>query len=153
MKHSRNRTALAHVLAYWALAGCGGGGENAADAPVAQSSGERAQALALAASFVSVNGSKLTLWSGGSLIDTAGNVWRINGPGTSVGPGVTVNGVYSGHGAALLTIFDGLIWAQHLLGDWYTLVAPGIATPQATGPALAPAPAPAPAPEIGRAHV
>ena len=147
MMHSRSRAALAvaQAVAYLAVAGCGGSGApNDAQAPLSEGQG-RVHSLATSASPASPNGSTISRWSGGYLIDGAGNTWRLNGSGTSVGPGVTLNGVYCGQGAELLTIVDGLIWAQHTAGDWYTLVAPGIGTPQASGPP-APAPAPAPAP-------
>ena len=96
---------------------------------------------------VSPDGSTVTRWSSEGLTDKAGNVWLLNGPGTSVGAGVTLNNVYCDQGADLLTIFGGLIWAQHTAGDWFTLVAPGTATPQGTGPTSSePTPTPAPAP-------
>ncbi len=82
----------------------------------------------------SPDGTQLTLWSGGSLTDRQGNVWRLDGPGTSVGPGITLAGVYCGQAAELLTIKAGVVWGRHPAGDWFTLVAPGVATPQPAGP-------------------
>lgn len=82
----------------------------------------------------SPDGTTLTLWTGGSLTDKDGHVWRLDGPGTSVGTGVTLDGVYCGQGAALLTIKAGVIWFKSNLEFWYTLTAPGVATMQTTGP-------------------
>src|ERR1700704_2503179 len=98
MKPASNRIALAmgHALACLAVAGCGGGDSATADSAAREGS-ERAHALATSPS-ASPNGSEVTQWSGGSLTDSAGDVWRLNGPGTSVGPGVTLNGVYCNQG-------------------------------------------------------
>ena len=91
-------------------------------------------APALPPPVASPDGTQLTIWSGGALTDKAGDVWRLDGPGTSVGGGITLNARYCGQGAVLLTIRAGVIWGQHILGDWFTLVAPGVATPQAGAP-------------------
>jgi hypothetical protein len=136
--HSRKRTALAvaQAMTYLAMAGCGGGNvSTTTDSQSPQSADGRTRAQILAAS-TSPNGSTISQWSGGSLTDSSGNIWRLNGPGTSVGPGVTVNSVYADQGAEQLTIVDGLIWAQHPAGDWFTLLAPGTATPRTSGPRL-----------------
>ena len=117
MKHSTTRVfwAGAQAVAYLAVTGCGGGGDDASTSMSAQPPGpldseDQTRQHALAAS---PNGTTLTQWSGGSLTDSSGNVWRLNGPGTSVGAGVTLNNVYCGQGAKLLTMNNGLIWAQH----------------------------------------